>query len=116
MYLYVIVIARREGYMVVNCPSPTAQPEDKGCLCCHNIISLVYNCAITIIYPTSDWLQITNEETYTRSNRDYKLEIVAGVNEMAETFAYPVNPYCLGLSSWTSCPDMATSGYPTCYS
>ena len=36
---------------------------------------------------------------------------MAGVNETTEPFACPVDPYCVGMCSWTGCPgnaDMAT--------
>ena len=46
---YVIVIARGQGFMAVNQPSPRAQPEDKVCLRCHKSLATR---AITIIYPT----------------------------------------------------------------
>ena len=38
---------------------------------------------------------------------------MAGVNETTEPFACLVDPYCLGMCSWTGCPgnaDMATFG------
>ena len=47
--MYVIVLARGQGFMVVNQPSPRAQPEDKVCLRCHKSLATR---AITIIYPT----------------------------------------------------------------
>ena len=47
LHLYVIVIARGQGFMAVNQPSPRAQPEDKVCLRCHKSLATR---AITIIY------------------------------------------------------------------
>ena len=47
--IYVIVIARGQGFMAVNQPSPRAKPEDKVCLRCHKSLATR---AITIIYPT----------------------------------------------------------------
>ena len=46
---YVIVIARCQGFMAVNEPSPRAQPEDEVCLLSHKSLATR---AITIIYPT----------------------------------------------------------------
>ena len=46
--VYVIVIARGQGFMAVNEPSPRAKPEDKVCLHCHK--SLLY-----LLYIPSDW-------------------------------------------------------------
>ena len=46
---YVIVIARCQGFMAVNEPSPRAQPKDEVCLLSHKSLA---TCAITIIYPT----------------------------------------------------------------
>ena len=43
---YVIVIARGQGFMAVNEPSPRAKPEDKVC---HKSLATR---AITDIYPT----------------------------------------------------------------
>ena len=47
--IYVIVIARGQGFMAVNQPSPRAKPEDKVCLRCHKSLATR---AITVIYPT----------------------------------------------------------------
>ena len=44
----VIVIARGQGFMAVNEPSPRAKPEDKVCLRCHKSLATR---AITVIYP-----------------------------------------------------------------
>ena len=38
-YMYVIVIARGQGVMAVNEPSPRAEPEDKVCLRCHKSLA-----------------------------------------------------------------------------
>ncbi len=46
---YVIVIARGQGFMAVNEPSPRAKPEDKVRLRCHKSLATR---AITNIYPT----------------------------------------------------------------
>ena len=43
---YVIVIARGQGFMAVNEPSPRAEPEDKVCLRCHKSLATR---AITVI-------------------------------------------------------------------
>ena len=39
--LYVIVIARSQGFMAVNKPSPRVKPEDKVCLRCHKSLATV---------------------------------------------------------------------------
>ena len=46
VFLYVIVIARGQGFMAVNEPSPRAEPEDKVCLRCHKSLATR---AITVI-------------------------------------------------------------------
>ena len=38
-HIYVIVIARGQGFMAVNQPSTRAQPEDKVCLRCHKSLA-----------------------------------------------------------------------------
>ena len=43
---HVIVIARGQGFMAVNEPSPRAEPEDKVCLRCHKSLATR---AITVI-------------------------------------------------------------------
>ena len=40
---YVIVIARGQGFMAVNEPSPRAKPEDKVCLRCHIVSPRIRN-------------------------------------------------------------------------
>ena len=67
-------------------------PESEGAARGQGMFTLLYipgNRAITIIYRTSDWLQITNIVRMladTIATKVTKLETTAGVNEMAETF------------------------------
>ena len=60
------------------------------------------NRAITIIYPTSGWLQITNKVRMPVDTEVTKLETTDGVNEMAETFACSLT--VLACDSYTGCP------------
>ena len=57
-WLFVIVIARGQGFMAVNRPSPRAQPEDKVGLRSHKSMATR---AVTIIYPT--WLAASIHES-----------------------------------------------------
>ena len=59
-------------------------------------------------YNSHLWLT-TNHEQSSRGQQRLQLETMAGVNKTDETFACPVNPYCLGLWSWTDCPGNAMS-------
>ena len=86
-------------------------PESKSAARGQGLFKLPYipgNHAITV-YPKSDWLQIT-KYTHARrhhSNRGYKLETMARVNETARTFACsltalacPLGPAGLEMLIW----------------
>ena len=48
--LFVIVIARGQGFRAVNKPSTRAKPEDKVCLRCHKSLA-------TLLYIPPDWYE-----------------------------------------------------------
>ena len=94
--LFVIVIARGQGFMAVNEPSPRAKPQDKVCLRCHKSLATR---AITVIWPT--WLvHLSYTSAHAQkyySNDSTNKPTQKGTWMMACSFS----PYSLGMCEWT---------------
>ena len=97
---YVIVIARGQGFMAVNEPSPRAQPEDKVCLRCHKSLATR---AITVIYPTR-LVRVPGIYGDTLFKLLLATDSVTLLTSTMDAQACPYDPYCLGLCEWTDCP------------